>query len=180
MISNTFINNYQIISSTKSGYIKRSEMALLESARKSKFLVFAKLANKDDFITNVDFLSDKADGRVLVTSRIGYYINYPLSLVPSVGLKSKGVLAIKLSKGDFLASTLAYDFNDYKKLKVGIFAENGKYKRLRISELSFDESRNKKGKLIARYVKTNPNYVLRAILIKGTLDRANVLNSNGE
>lgn len=91
--------------------------------------------------------------QVALVSRDGFGSRYSIDEIPATGVKSKGVKALNLAKGDVLASACALRPDSTTLLFT---TAAGAMKRVKLDEV-WSGSRPVKGSLIAKRVKTNPN-----------------------
>ena len=93
--------------------------------------------------------------QVVLVSRDGFGSRYAIEEIPSTGVKSKGVKALNLGKGDVLGSACVLNEAD---TTVVFVTTNGGMKRVKVEEIQ-EGNRPVKGSLIAKRVKTNPNEI---------------------
>ncbi|MBQ6221439.1 MAG: DNA topoisomerase IV subunit A [Solobacterium sp.] len=103
------------------------------------------------------------DQQIVVVSKEGLASRYDLSQVPTTGKNSKGVKALNLGKGDSLASACAVSKETSSVLFV---TQSGAMKRVKTEEIQ-EGNRPVKGSLIAKKIKTNPQYIQYAEPIRG-------------
>lgn len=148
----SFDSNVDIMITTQFGQIKRSPLKAFEVNRVNKVYDAISLA-KGDSVSACFEAYQESD--ILVATKEGYSALYKLNDIPQVNVKSKGVKAINLAKGDRLAA--ACSISD-EKSAICVIAESGQMKRLKRSDFDYN-NRPVKGELLARKVKTNPIYV---------------------
>lgn len=148
----TFDTCAYVVTATKKGYIKRTLIKDFVVSRTNKVYTAMKLKKGDEMISAI--ITYENDELILV-SRIGYTLRYNIDLVPLTKVKAMGVRAIKLLGDDLLAGLCKCDQNlDY----LIVFTEDMLSKRLRLTDIN-STNRAIKGELIAKKVKTNPNYI---------------------
>ncbi|MEG0823543.1 MAG: DNA topoisomerase IV subunit A [Erysipelotrichaceae bacterium] len=140
-----------IISVSKLGMIKRSSVNAFEVSRNSKTINAMNLSKGDEVVSTL--LANKHD-EIFLLSKNGYVNRYPISLIPETACKSKGVKAMKLVEDEIVSAAIY----DHSSACIVILGANGMMKRLKISEISVT-GRGVKGDLIAKRVKSKPNYV---------------------
>ena len=96
------------------------------------------------------------DQQILLVSKDGNSYRYSIDQIPSTGVKSKGVKAMNLSKGDEVAYACAMNGDVPAVLYV---SSTGACKRVHLEEV-VEGNRPMKGNLICKRLKTNPS-VLR-------------------
>lgn len=152
----SFDSEVDIILATEKGLIKRSPLKAFEVNRTNKSYEAISLMAQDRVVACFEAY-DASD--ILVSSAEGYAALYKKEDIPLVQVKSKGVKALNLSKGDRLASACAlYD----DKAAICVVSMNGQMKRLKRSDFELS-NRPAKGELLARKVKTNPIFVDKLI-----------------
>ncbi len=141
-----------IITVSSNGQIKKTpvkEWVLQRNSRVSTAMNIAKGAE----LLNA-FVAYEGDQVVLV-SHEGNAVRYGIDQIPTQGVKTRGVKAQNFGKGDYLASAARIGKEDNA---VVIVCENGAMKRLKLEEIP-ENNRPSKGNLIAKRVKSNPNYI---------------------
>ena len=142
---------------TKNGMIKKTLISEYKVSRYSKPMSAIKLKS-NDFVVNV---TNEPYKNVLVVTNTGYALSFNIDEVPLTGVKSSGVISIKL-KDDYVVSGLLYD-NSYEYLNI--FTNKGTAKRLKLIDVE-TSSRARRGTLIIREVKTNPHRIVRVFKTK--------------
>jgi topoisomerase-4 subunit A len=96
--------------------------------------------------------------QILMVSKEGWSYRFPLDQIPSTGVKSKGVKAMNLGKGDTLGwgCVISGDAS-----AVLYMTDTGSMKRVHMEEIA-SGSRPLKGTLICKRVKSNPSVVVYA------------------
>ncbi len=154
----SFDSNVDIIIATQKGQIKRSPLKAFEVNRTNKAYDAISLG-KDDLAVACFEAYENAD--IFIASKEGYAVLYKLDDIPSTNVKSKGVKAMNLAKGDTVAAACAYDD---EKTSITVLAESGQMKRIKRSDFDYN-NRPVKGELLARKIKTNPIYVSRLLTL---------------
>lgn len=152
----SFDANKLVVTCSKYGMIKTSNLKDYEVTRNSKTMSTMNLDKEDEMIS-VSICNSKEE--VILISKNGYTNRYALDLVTPSSPKAKGVKAIKLVD-DLLVAALTYDYNPKS---LVLISENSNTKRLKLSEVSLS-NRAVKGELISKKIKSNPNYIRYAIL----------------
>ena len=138
-----------IVTVSDDGCIKRTPLSGWKTERNNKVMTAMKMPEGSQLLAA--FTAYEDDACALVT-RSGFSYRFPLSQVPSTGLKSKGVKAVNLAKGDRLAGAARISRETNALLFV---TETGAMKRIRIEDISAS-NRPSKGTLICKKVKSNP------------------------
>ena len=142
----------EIITFTSNGMTKKSLLKDFVVQRYSKPIMFIKLKDNDEV---VDVLMEPYN-EVFIATKKGYGLWYDRSEIPLIGLKTAGVKAINL-KDDNVASACIFDGTfEY----VTVITHKGLAKRVKLSEFE-KTTRAKRGLLLLREVKSNPQEVLK-------------------
>lgn len=159
----------EIITFTKNGMTKKSNLSDFVVQRYSKPITFIKLKDKDEV---VDVIMD-AYNEVFIATKKGYGLWYDRSEIPTIGLRTAGVKAINL-KDDEVVSGCVFDGSaEY----VTVITHKGLAKRIKLSEFE-KTSRAKRGLLLLREVKSNPQEIIKVFV--GDAKRNILLKSNGK
>ena len=159
----------EIIVFTKNGMIKKSLLEDFVVQRYSKPITYIKLKDSDEVI---DVTMDSYN-EVFIATKKGYGLWYDRSEIPTIGLRTAGVKAINL-KDDEVVSGVVFDGEvEY----VTVITHKGLAKRIKLSEFE-KTSRAKRGLLLLREVKSNPQEVVKVYVNNGKQNI--ILNSNGK
>ncbi len=151
-----FKTNAYMISVSKLGLVKKTPVYEYEVSRNNKTMSNMKLVKGDEVIgTFVAYDGDE----ILISSKNGFVTRYPISLIPSTSLRSKGVKAMNLVS-DEITSAVVYN-QDSKQLIA--FSEDCACKRIKLSDIDIT-GRPTKGSMICKKVKSNPYYIKYIIL----------------
>lgn len=140
---------------TKNGMVKRTALKEFKVQRYSKPMVAIKLKDDDRVVS----ITDDNSKFTFVITHNGYGLTYLTSEIPITGLKSSGVKAISL-KNDFVVSGEIY--NEMEDVLV-VATKKNTMKRVKLTSFEIT-SRARKGTLLVRDVKTNPYYILKALI----------------
>ncbi|HEC70149.1 MAG TPA: DNA gyrase subunit A [Candidatus Omnitrophica bacterium] len=150
-----------LIMATQQGLVKRTSLNLFSNLRKTGIIAIS--LDKDDSLISV-CLSGKDTDEVILNSWGGKAIRFPVSQVRPTGRTSKGIRAIKLSKGDrVLGMVLVNSLMKKGKFFLFTVTEKGFAKRTPLSEYRL-QSRAGKG-IIASKVSPKTGKVVSAILV---------------
>jgi len=152
IISNFHTQAY-VISVSKKGMIKRSLIEPYYMQRTSRASSAMNL-DKDDSIVycNIAYIEDS----VLLITKEGYCNKYDVRDIPEVGVKAKGVRAVKLTSNDELAyCSIIHD----SKSEAVFITEKFNAKRIKINDIQ-NTNRATKGNLIAKKNKSNPASII--------------------
>lgn len=144
---------------TKEGMIKRTKMSEFSPWRtyKSRPTSCIKLKSDTDRLVNAFLIEDHESLDVLLVSKRGFGLRYPLSEVPVVGAKAAGVKAINLKEEDVVVNGLViWHEGD---TPITIVTQRGALKRMLAQELN-PLGRAKRGLMVLRELKNNPHRVV--------------------
>ena len=154
---------------TKFGMIKKTLLSDFKVQRYSKPITAVKLKDDDELIS-VTISNEK---EIFVVTNKGYGLWFDANEVPVVGIKTSGVKSINL-KDDYVVSGIVFNKNSDH---VSLITNKGNAKRIKILELE-KSSRAKRGILVIREIKTNPQSIVKAFI---TDPKSNIgLISNGD
>lgn len=145
-----------IVTVSSGGQIKKTPVSVWKTSRNNKVMTAMNIPSGKKMLSAFMVYADQ---KIVVVSRDGFSYQFNLDQIPSTGVKSKGVKAMNLGKGDELVYSCALS-NDDK--DVVYISEDGGMKRIHVNEIA-EGSRPLKGTLICRRLKTNPSslrYVL--------------------
>ena len=162
-------DNREIITFTKNGMTKKSVLSDFVVQRYSKPITFIKLKDNDEV---VDVTMD-AYNEVFIVTKKGYGLWYDRSEIPTIGLRTAGVKAINLKDDEVVSGCVFDGSGEY----VTVITLKGLAKRIKLSEFE-KTSRAKRGLLLLREVKSNPQEILKVFV--GDAKRNILLKSNGK
>jgi topoisomerase-4 subunit A len=149
----SFIPNHYLIFFTKNGMIKRSELAIYDAQRHSKALIALNLKDDDELI-NVFQTDGNTD--VFLASNKGNGLWYHESEVTIVGQRARGVKAIQLKDGEFVANGQVFD--DLSEPSLVVVTQRGACKRMKLREFE-KTTRAKRGLTMLRELKSKPHRI---------------------
>ena len=158
-VLDSFKTGVHVISASRHGMIKRTELKEFEVSRSNKTMACMKIGAMDEMI-NVS-LSYKPDDHVILVSEQGYGLMYPVEQIPLVSNKSKGVKAMNLSKDDCVASICV---SQNREEQVLVSTTTLSLKRMKQTEIAA-LNRPAKGNRICKLVKSNPNVILNVHMV---------------
>lgn len=144
-----------IVTVSSAGQIKKTPVNSWQIERNSK-VVTAMNLGKNATMLNA-FLVYSND-QILMLSKDGFAYRFAIDDIPSTGVKSKGVKAMNLAKGDAVAWGCVVRQDDPAVLFI---TNNGQMKRVHMDEILLG-NRPMKGNLICKRLKTNPNILVQA------------------
>lgn len=154
----SFESDKNIVIATAAGIMKRTKLKDFKLQRYSKPISCMNIKEDDTVITA--FIEEKPI--LFLTTDSGYGLSFLAEEIPIIGVKAKGVKAIKL-KDDKLVSVNEYDSNSDE--YISIITNKGTGKRVRLNEFELS-TRARRGLQVIREVKTNPYKILKAFIIE--------------
>lgn len=151
-------SNY-VVSVTKNGVIKRSELSQYKAQRISKPISGIKLKGDDEL---VDVYLTDGFQFIFMASTLGYGLVFDENEVPIVGVKASGVIGMKLKEDDqVVGSAAAYELDKHN---LAVVTHRSSIKRIKLTEFEV-ASRAKRGVVMLREVKTNPHRIVKVHLL---------------
>ena len=145
----------EIVIFTKNGMVKKTLLEDFKVQRYSKPISCIKLKDKDEVIN----VSDEAYNEVFIATKKGYGLWYDKSEIPTIGLKAAGVKSINLKDDEVVSANLFDGSFEY----VTVITVKGLSKRIKLTEFE-KTTRAKRGLLIIREVKSNPQEIISAFV----------------
>lgn len=145
----------EVITFTKNGMVKKTMLEDFKVQRYSKPITFIKLKDNDEVINVI--MSD--GNEVFVATKKGYGLWYDRNEIPVIGLKTAGVKAINLKDDEVVSASLFSAKDEY----VTVITSKGLAKRIKLSDFE-KTSRAKRGLLLLREVKSNPQEILKVFV----------------
>ncbi|WP_423363200.1 DNA topoisomerase IV subunit A [Mycoplasma sp. P36-A1] len=158
MIVDSFKSDATIVSVTENGQVKQSKFSDFEVSRYTKAIKYNNL-KKEDKVVSV-FSASMLDD-IIMMSKKGYTLRYPLNSVSITGLKSAGVKGIKLDNDQLVSAVGTESFSQNQLFMI---FENGSTKRIRVEEIAISTRANK-GTLSVKNKKTNPDLLTKLFSI---------------
>ncbi len=152
-----FEDNIDITTFTKLGMVKRTSLGEYKATRHSKPMGAIKLKTNDEVVA----VSYSNFQEVLIVTYNGYGLWYDIKEIPVTGLRTSGVKAISLKDDHVIDATIFNVAHEY----ITLITNKGTGKRLRIADLG-KTSRNRRGTLLIRVVKTNPYHLLKIFMVE--------------
>ena len=158
-VLDSFKSGVHVVSASRHGMIKRTDLKEFEVSRSNKTMVCMKIGAMDEMICAT--LSYKPDDQVILVTEQGYGLMYPVEQIPLVSNKSKGVKATNLSKDDGVASICINKNRDEQVLISTTTLSLKRMKQIEIASLN----RPAKGNRVCKLVKSNPNTILNVQMV---------------
>ena len=135
---------------TASGMIKKTRLSDFEVSRYHRAMVAMSVKEDDELISVIraSFMND-----VVMVTKKGYLLKFSDTELTPTGLKAMGVKGILLGKEDQLVKVLLTAVND----ELLLLTQRGNVKKLKVKDIALS-SRNKKGCLGIKALKSNPQY----------------------
>lgn len=141
-----------IVTTSRLGMIKKTAVIDLEVKRYNRMYDIMNLS-KDDRLVGAHI--SKQDDDILIVTHMGNVIRLELNDITQIGVRAKGVIAIKLKKHDYVVSSaILSDESD-----VVFISEKSQLKRMKQDEILVN-NRATQGSSMMREIKSNPNFVM--------------------
>lgn len=142
---------------TSDGYVKQTAFADLTPGRtyKSRAAVYEKLKHDDARVVQVKYLTEPVDQGILLVSKNGYALRYPVDEVSVNGARTTGVRSMDLRDDDEVVNLALVNDSD----TIAMITQRGGFKRLAMKEISVT-SRARRGVLVLRELKRDPHRVV--------------------
>ena len=143
--------------STSNGLIKRTRVSDFGVSRYNRAMV-AMGVKEDDVLVNVSRISEKTKENIVMVTQKGYLLKFQISELAPTGLKAMGLKGIQLGADDKVIKTItAVDRED-----LLLLTNRGNIKKVKVKTFPLS-SRNKKGNLGIKTIKTNPHQFIDCI-----------------
>lgn len=146
-----FHTGASILTLTRKGMIKRTNISDLEVSRNNKSMMLMNLKEDDEIVASC-IVNDEDE--IVITSSNGYVSRYNVSAIAPTSCKGKGIIAMKNDECVGLTTT--------SKTHFICICDNGAMKRIKMSDI-LPTGRPVRGDLIAKKVKSHPN-IIRYVL----------------
>lgn len=150
-----FDKQVEMVFSSALGMIKRTSLKDLKVSRANKTMVCMKVGSADKMISAKASMT-QSDHIVLVTKN-GFGLTYPVEQVPQVSAKSKGVKSINLTKDDCVEDMLVC--SDLQG-QILFMTSEGQMKRVKMDQIA-QFNRPAKGNRICKLIKSNPSHLYK-------------------
>jgi len=156
-----------VVSASAKGMIKKTPLVDWQLQRVSKSSLAMNLS-KDDFIIGTDLVYENDE--VYLTSTEGYGSRFSIEEIPEVATKAKGVIGMRLSGTDKVASLTVINSNTSECVYL---TTKGNSKRIKVNDVPVTK-RATKGLLVAKKNKTNPAFI-KYVLSGNLNDSLNII-----
>lgn len=150
-----FDKHVEMVFSSALGMIKRTSLKDLKVSRANKTMVCMKVGSADKMISAKASMT-QSDHIVLMTKN-GFGLTYPVEQVPQVSAKSKGVKSINLTKDDCVEDMLVC--SDLQG-QILFMTSEGQMKRVKMDQIA-QFNRPAKGNRICKLIKSNPSHLYK-------------------
>lgn len=142
---------------TSDGYIKQTAFADLTPGRtyKSRAAVYEKLKTAEARVVAVKYLTEPMEQGILLISKNGYALRYPVDEVSVNGARTTGVRSMDLRDDDEVVNLALVTDNE----TIALITQRGAFKRLAMKELSVT-SRARRGVIVLRELKRDPHRIV--------------------
>lgn len=142
---------------TSDGYIKQTAFADLTPGRtyKSRAAVYEKLKTAEARVVAVKYLTEPVEQGILLISKNGYALRYPVDEVSVNGARTTGVRSMDLRDDDEVVNLALVTDNK----TIALITQRGAFKRLAMKELSVT-SRARRGVIVLRELKRDPHRIV--------------------
>ncbi|XBD78394.1 DNA topoisomerase IV subunit A [Levilactobacillus brevis] len=142
---------------TSDGYIKQTAFADLTPGRtyKSRAAVYEKLKTAEARVVAVKYLTEPVEQGILLISKNGYALRYPVDEVSINGARTTGVRSMDLRDDDEVVNLALVTDNE----TIALITQRGAFKRLAMKELSVT-SRARRGVIVLRELKRDPHRIV--------------------
>jgi len=154
-----------ILTLSQQGYVKKTLIKDFEVTRMNKTYDAMLVQKKDSLVSAFALYVDE---EVLLCSKNGFMVRYGFADISLMGTKAKGVKAMNLSDDTMAFGVALRNGSNAVLLKT----ENGLMKRIKLTEIK-TFNRPAKGELIAKRVKSNPQFIHEGILV-GSFDELKI------
>lgn len=142
---------------TSDGYIKQTAFADLTPGRtyKSRAAVYEKLKTAEARVVAVKYLTEPVEQGILLISKNGYALRYPVDEISVNGARTTGVRSMDLRDDDEVVNLALVTDNE----TIALITQRGAFKRLAMKELSVT-SRARRGVIVLRELKRDPHRIV--------------------
>ncbi len=155
----SFDTNAWIATISSLGYIKKSPVKAFQIEKNSKVVPAMNVGKSAELLKA--FCVYEND-EIAVVSRDGFSYHFPTEQIPSSGVKSKGVKALNLSKGDAIVSGCKMDAHTNTLLYI---TDNGAMKRIKVEDIP-QAARPAKGAAICKKMKTKATILKEMVSVQ--------------
>lgn len=143
---------------TASGMIKKTRLSDFEVSRYNRAMVAMGVKEDDSLISVVksSFMNE-----VVMITKQGYLLKFSDDEIAFTGLKAMGVKGITMGNGDELIKVVLTTLND----ELLLVTQRGNIKKLKVKDIVLS-TRNKKGSLGIKAIKSNPHYFVDCLKIE--------------
>lgn len=155
---NDFKSEEYFFFTTASGMIKKTRLSDFEVSRYNRAMV-AMGVKEDDALISV--VKSSFMNEVVMVTKEGYLLKFSDDEIAFTGLKAMGVKGITMGKGDQLIKVVLTTLTD----ELLLVTQRGNIKKLKVKDIVLS-TRNKKGSLGIKAIKSNPHYFVDCLKIE--------------
>ncbi|UXR79176.1 MULTISPECIES: DNA topoisomerase IV subunit A [unclassified Staphylococcus] len=170
-----FDDHAAIMTTTRNGMIKMTTLSHYKTARHSKPLVAMKLKDDDSVISAVKVDVTKPEQLVTLLSYKGMSLTYPISELPTTGIRTSGVKAINLKAGDHVVMANIVSEAD----TVLIATQRGALKRIGFNVLQVAK-RAQRGITLLKELKKQPHRIVAARVCDASTAQYHLISDEDE
>lgn len=165
---------------TKEGYIKQTKVSEFEP-RKTYYTRLYRAINlktSTDELVRVVHVDAANEDDVMIITKQGYGLRYPLEEVSVVGVNAAGVQSISLKEGDEVVSGIIMKHSKEEQPFM-LFTQRGAMKKMDVSQLE-QMARNRRGQVLLTKLKAKPHEISLIIPIDDEAQRITAVTDLGE
>lgn len=149
---NTYAN---IVTVSTAGQIKKTPVDQWQTIKNNRLMTAMNVGSNNELLCAYVAYEGQ---QVVMVSKDGCAYRFNIDEIPATGVKSKGVKAMNLGKGDAIGYSCIVNQDEAAVLFVN---QQGSMKRMHLDEIAM-LARPSKGNLICKKLKTNPNVIVYA------------------
>ena len=162
--------DHKLLLATKAGMIKQTPLAAFTTKAMN-------LLDDQDEVVAAECLKAGQNYEVVLLSRRSYCLRYSADLVSEMGLKAKGVTAIKLKEEDQVVACLVVE-QEAKRPQLFALTQRGNVKRSDLTVIP-ELGRGSRGVLLLKELKTNPHQLLKVLALDKAQHQVCLLGDTG-
>ena len=172
--------DHKLILATKAGMIKQTPLSAFTTYRsyKTRTAKAMNLLDDQDEVVAADCLKTGQNYEVVLLTKRSYCLRYSVDLVSEMGLKAKGVTAIKLKEEDQVVACLVVN-QEAKRPQLFALTQRGNVKRSDLTVIP-ELGRGSRGVLLLKELKTNPHQLLKVLSLDKAQHQVCLLGDTGQ
>ena len=171
--------DHKLILATKAGMIKQTPLSAFTTYRsyKTRTAKAMNLVDDQDEVVAAECLKTGQNYEVVLLTKRSYCLRYSADLVSEMGLKAKGVTAIKLKEEDQVVACLVVN-QEVKRPQLFALTQRGNVKRSDLTVIP-ELGRGSRGVLLLKELKTNPHQLLKVLALDKAQHQVCLLGDTG-